>query len=85
MKYIYELMINNHKLYLLLCLFILIESNLINNKENTIFIKIIIYVLRLIEQIKAYLSKILRNIKKRILVINEIKSVSKNLVNITIK
>ena len=75
MKYIYELMINNHKLYLLLCLFILIESNLINNNEN-------IYVLRLIEQIKAYLSKILRNIKNRMLVINEIKSVSKSLVNI---
>ena len=74
MEYIYELMINNHKLYLLLCLFILIESNLINNNDN-------IYVLRLIEQIKAYLSKILRNIKNRMIVLNEIKSVSKNLIN----
>ena len=34
MKYVYELMIDNHKLYLLLCLFILIEADLINNKEN---------------------------------------------------
>ena len=73
MKYIYELVINNHKLYLLLCLFILIESNLINNNDN-------IYVLRLIEQIKVYLLKIIRNFKNRLLVLNEIKSVNKNLI-----
>ena len=73
-KTVYELMINNHKLYLLICLFILIEANIINNNEN-------VYVLRLIEQIKAYLSKVLRNFKNRILVLNEIKSITKNLVN----
>ena len=67
-------MINNHILYLLLCLFILIEANLINDKEN-------VYVLRLIEQIRVYMSKILRNFKNRILVLNEIKSVSKNIIN----
>ena len=75
MKYVYELMIDNHKLYLLLCLFILIEADLITNSED-------VYVLRLIEQIKAYLSKILRNFNNRLLVINEIKSVTKKLVNI---
>ena len=74
MKYIHDLMINNHKLYLLLCLFILFEANLIDNNEN-------VYVLRLIEQIKAYLSKFLRNFKNRILVLKELKSVSKNLSN----
>ena len=73
-KNLYELMINNHILYLLLCLFILIEANLINDKEN-------VYVLRLIEQIRVYMSKILRNFKNRILVLSEIKSVSKNIIN----
>lgn len=75
MKYIYDLMINNHRLYLLLCLFILIESDLINNNEN-------VYVLRLIEQIKAYLAKTLRNFNNRMLIINEIKTVTKKQVNI---
>ena len=74
-KYIYELMINNHKLYLLICLFILIEENLINENDN-------VYVLRLIEQIKAYLAKTLRNFKNRLLILNEIKSVTKKLVTI---
>ena len=74
-KNLYDLMINNHKLYLLLCLFILIEANSINNNDD-------VYVLRLIEQIKAYLSKTLRNFKNRILVLNEFKFVSKNIVNI---
>ena len=73
-KNLYELMINNHILYLLLCLFILIEANLINDKEN-------VYALRLIEQIRVYMSKILRNFKNRILVLSEIKSVSKNIIN----
>ena len=73
-KNLYELMINNHILYLLLCLFILIEANLINDKKN-------VYVLRLIEQIRVYMSKILRNFKNRILVLSEIKSVSKNIIN----
>ena len=75
MKYVYELMIDNHKLYLLLCLFILIEADLITNSED-------VYVLRLIEQIKAYLSKILRNFNNRLLVLNEMKSVTKKLINI---
>ena len=75
MKYIYELMINNHRLYLLLCLFILIESELIDNEEN-------VYVLRLIEQIKAYLAKTLRNYKNRLLIIKEIKNISNKLINI---
>jgi len=75
MKNIYDLMINNHRLYLLLCLFILIESELINNNEN-------VYVLRLIEQIKAYLAKTLRNFNNRMLIINEIKTVTKKQVNI---
>jgi hypothetical protein len=74
MKFVYELMIESHKLYLLLCLFILIEANLLNKNDN-------VYALRLIEQIKVYLSKIVRNFKNRILVINEIKSVTKFLVN----
>ena len=63
-------MVNNHKLYLLLCLFLLIEAKLINDNENT-------YALRLMEQIKVYMSKILRNFKNRILVLNELKTVSK--------
>ena len=75
MKSIYDLMINNHRLYLLLCLFILIESELINNNDN-------VYVLRLIEQIKAYLAKTLRNFNNRMLIINEIKTVTKKQVNI---
>ena len=75
MKNIYDLMINNHRLYLLLCLFILIESELINNNEN-------VYVLRLIEQIKAYLAKTLRNFNNRMLIINEIKTVTKKQVNV---
>ena len=74
MKYVYELMIDNHKLYLLLCLFILIEADLITNSED-------VYVLRLIEQIKAYLSKILRNFNNRLLVLNEMKSVTKKSIN----
>ena len=78
MKNIYDLMINNHRLYLLLCLFILIESELINNNEN-------VYVLRLIEQIKAYLAKTLRNFNNRMLIINEIKTVTKKQVNIISK
>ena len=69
-KNLYKLMVNNHKLYLLLCLFLLIEAKLINDNENT-------YALRLMEQIKVYMSKILRNFKNRILVLNELKTVSK--------
>ena len=73
MKFVYELMINNHRIYLLLCLFILIESKLIDNDEN-------IYVLKLLEQIKAYLAKTLRDYKNRLLIINEVKEVTKKLV-----
>ena len=75
MKTVYELMTNNHKLYLLICLFILIEGDIINNNENP-------YVLRLIEQIKTFLSKAVRNFQNRILVLNEIKTITKYLINL---
>ena len=78
MKYIYDLLINNHNLYLLICLFILIEENLINDNNNNENV----YVLRIIEQIKAYLAKTLRNYKNRLLVLNEIKLITKKLIYI---
>ena len=83
MKYIYDLVINNHNLYLLVCLFILIEEKLINNNNNNNNNNNDnIYVLRLIEQIKAYLAKSLRTFNNRLLVLNEIKLVTKKLIYI---
>ena len=73
-KFLSELTINNHQLYLLLCLYIILEGKFmlwsqVNGK-----------IIRLLEQIKTYLNQILSDFNNKELAIKEIKNANARVV-----
>ena len=73
-KFSSELIINNHQLYLLLCLYIILEGKFM------LWSQVNGRVVRLLEQIKIYLNKVISDFNDKELVIKEIKNANSRVV-----